>query len=220
MKKFVLALCAVSLFSACNNADTKTGETNAGEVSKSEVKPGDNAAKPAAQMDPAAMQKAWIDFATPGTEHQWIAKSAGTWTCDSVAQWMDPKTPATYNKATSVEKPFANGLYMEGEYTSSMMGQPMMGKSIFGYDKMKKKYVMSWVDNLGSGIVRMEGDYDAATKTLHLKGKQSDPVTATETDIRQEQKWIDDNTYVMIMYGTGHDGKEAKFMEGTFKRKK
>ena len=58
-------------------------------------------------------------------------------------------------------------------------------------------------------------------KTLHLKGKQSDPGTGGESDIRQEQKWIDDDTYVLSMYGTGHDGKtEQKFMEGTFKRKK
>lgn len=109
---------------------------------------------------------------------------------------------------------------MEGGFSSTMMGMPMTGKSLTGYDNAKKKFVSSWIDNLGSGIVRMEGTYDEATKTLHLKGKQSDPGTGGESDIRQEQKWIDDDTYVLSMYGTGHDGKEQKFMEGTFKRKK
>jgi hypothetical protein len=33
-------------------------------------------------------------------------------------------------------------------------------------------------------------------------------------------KMIDDNTYSMTMYGAGMDGKEMKFMEGTFKKKK
>jgi hypothetical protein len=86
---------------------------------------------------------------------------------------------------------------------------------------MKKMFVSSWIDNLGSGIVRMEGTYDEATKTLNMKGKQSDPGQNKETDIRQEFKFTDDNTFVMTMYGTGHDGvTEQKFMEGTFKRKK
>ncbi|TMI65327.1 MAG: DUF1579 domain-containing protein [Bacteroidetes bacterium] len=33
-------------------------------------------------------------------------------------------------------------------------------------------------------------------------------------------KMIDNNTYTLEMYGDGYDGKEVKFMEGTFKRKK
>jgi Protein of unknown function (DUF1579) len=45
-------------------------------------------------------------------------------------------------------------------------------------------------------------------------------MTGHDSDIRQENKFIDDNTYVMAMYGAGMDGKEMKFMEGTFKRKK
>ena len=134
---------------------------------------------------------------------------------------MAPDAPPSYSKASSVEKVIMDCLYMEGGFSSTMMGMPMTGKSLTGYDNAKKKFVSSWIDNLGSGIVRMEGSYDEATKTLHLKGKQTDPVTGGETDIRQEQKWVDDDTYVLSMYGTGQDGKtEQKFMEGTFKRKK
>ncbi len=150
-----------------------------------------------------------------------ISRITGAWSCDSVAQWMAPDAPRSYSKASSVEKVIMDGLYMEGDFSSTMMGMPMTGKSLTGYDNAKKKFVSSWIDNLGSGIVRMEGSYDETTKTLHLKGKQSDPGTDGESDIRQEQKWIDDDTYVLSMYGTGHDGKtEQKFMEGTFKRKK
>jgi hypothetical protein len=38
--------------------------------------------------------------------------------------------------------------------------------------------------------------------------------------MREEMKTIDDNSYWMAIYGAGMDGKEQKFMEGTFKRKK
>lgn len=169
----------------------------------------------------AAMMKAWQDYATPGAPHAWMAKMTGTWTCDSVKQWMDPSQPPTTSSATEVISMALNGLYQFSDFSSTMMGMPMQGHGIMGYDNMKKKYVLSWVDNLGSGIVRMEGSYDEPGMTLSMSGKQSDPGRNMETDIRQEIKFQGDDTYTMSMYGTGADGKsEMKFMEGTFHRKK
>lgn len=226
MKQKLIAFAAVALLvAACNNEKKADGDkkdtsvvenkTENGTV-KTDVPPG-----PPDSATQAQMMKAWEDFATPGDMHKWMAKGAGSWSCDSVAQWMDPAAPPTYSKASSNEKMIMNGLYSEGEFSSNMMGMPMTGKSITGYDKVKKKFVSTWIDNMGSGIVRMEGSYDEATKTLNMSGKQSDPGTGGESDIRQEQKWVDDNTYILTMYGTGHDGKtEQKFMQGTFKRKK
>ena len=163
--------------------------------------------------------KAWQEFMTPGAMHKWMASHAGTWEAE-VTQWMDPSAPPTKSKATDVVKMTMNGLYQVADFSSRMMGMPMMGHSTLGYDNAKKKFVMTWIDNLGSGIVYMTGTYDEATKTLELRGKQTDPMTGTDSDIRQVNKYIDSDTYTMAMYGAGMDGKEMKFMEGTFKRKK
>jgi hypothetical protein len=225
MKQKLIALCAAAfLFTACGN-DKKTEDgknVNATTENSSDKKETSNTPPPgppdSAAM--AAMQKAWMDFASPGDMHKWMAKAEGSWEGE-ISQWMDPAAPPTKTKATEVVKMSMNGLYQMVDFSSEMMGQPMMGHSIMGYDNMKKMFVSSWIDNLGSGIVRMEGTYDEATKTLNMKGKQSDPGQNKETDIRQEFKFTDDNTFVMTMYGTGHDGlTEQKFMEGTFKRKK
>jgi hypothetical protein len=113
-----------------------------------------------------------------------------------------------------------NGLYQIANFSSNMMGMPMTGQSTVGYDNAKKMYVLFWIDNLGSGIVKMSGNYDATGKTLNLKGTQTDPMTGGDSEIREEIKWIDDDSYIMTMFGAGMDGKEMKFMEGTFKRKK
>ena len=169
-----------------------------------------------AQNDPA---RAWQDFMTPGPMHQWLAKHAGTWTAE-LKQWMDPAAPPSQSTGSEVVTMAMNGLYQYADFSTEMMGMPMMGHSITGYDNAKKMFVVAWIDNLGSGIVVMTGHYDEATKTLQLKGKQTDPLTGQDSDIRQENKYIDDDTYIMTMYGAGMDGKEQKFMEGTFKRKK
>jgi hypothetical protein len=162
--------------------------------------------------------KAYQDFMTPGPMHQWMAKQVGTWEAD-VTSFMDPTKPDK-SKATDIVKMSMNGLYQSADFSSTMMGMPMMGQSTLGFDNAKKKFVMTWIDNLGSGIIYMTGTYDEATKTLELKGKQTDPLSGKDTDIRQVNKYIDADTYNMSMYGVGMDGKEMKFMEGTFKRKK
>jgi hypothetical protein len=169
----------------------------------------------AQSVDP---MKAYQDFMTPGVMHQWMAKHVGTWEAD-VTSFMNPSSPEK-SKATEIVKMAMNGLYQMGDFSSTMMGMPMTGHSTMAYDNAKKKFVLTWIDNMGSGIVYMTGTYDEATKTLELKGKQTDPITGKDTDIRQVNKYIDADNYTMAMYGPGMDGKEMKFMEGTFKRKK
>jgi hypothetical protein len=226
MKQKLIALFAAAFFlTACGGSDKKEGDGKEAGTSETTNTPAEEKTTiPALATDSASMaemMKAWQDFATPGAEHAWMAKSAGTWVCDSVKQWMDPAQPPTTEKATEVVNMGLNGLYQMTEYSSNMMGMPMQGRAIMGFDKVKKKFVLCWIDNLGSGIVNMEGTYDEATKTLNMSGKQSDPGRKMDTDIRQQIVYHDDNSYTMAMYGTGHDGKsEMKFMEGTFKRKK
>jgi hypothetical protein len=171
-----------------------------------------------AQM-PDDAAKAWQNYMTPGKMHSWLAKWNGSWEAE-VSQWMDPSAPPNKTQATIEQQATLNGLFSVGKFKSTMMGMPFEGHSTMGYDNAKKMFVSTWMDNIGSGIVVMTGSYDEATKTLHLKGKQTDPMTGQDSDIREEMRIVDDNTYVMTMYGAGMDGKEMKFMEGTFKRKK
>ncbi|HRF16750.1 MAG TPA: DUF1579 domain-containing protein [Chitinophagaceae bacterium] len=220
MKRILLTCLSVSvILYACSN-EKKKEEGNKDETKTESTETNNTSTAPPDSAAQAEMMKAWQDFATPGPEHSWMNGHAGTWVCDSVAQWMDPAQPPTYSKATDVVTVAMNGLYQMSDFSSNMMGMEMKGHGIMGFDKMKKKFVLSWIDNLGSGIVRMEGTYDESSKTLTMTGKQSDPGMKKETDMRQVMKFHEDDSYTMTMYGTGHDGKEAKFMEGAFKRVK
>jgi hypothetical protein len=199
---------------ACKNPNADTsGTTETADTTKTEADAGTVAAP-----DSAAMMKAWMDFATPGPMHAWMAKSDGTWTGD-VTAWMDPDAPPTKSTSTMTQKMALNGLYQMGDYSGTMMGMPFMGHSILAYDNAKKEFVNTWIDNMGSGIMLMKGNWDEGSKTLSLKGAQTDPFTGKDTEIRQEIKFADDNTQMMTMWGQGMDGKEMKFMEVSLKRK-
>ena len=224
MKQKLIAFCAaVLLLAACNNEKKTDGGNTETTTSSSETNPDkkmeSKADVPQPPMDTAAMNKAWTTYMTPGDMHKWMAKTNGTWEAE-VSQWMDAAAPPTKAKAINVQSSALGGRYVIGKFTSTMMGQPMEGISTMGYDNARKMFTSTWVDNMGTGIVHMSGTYDETTKTLNLKGHQTDPMTGKDSDIREEMKMIDDNTYTMTMYGAGMDGKEMKFMEGTFKRKK
>lgn len=218
MRKFTCTCFAAALLlTACSN-NNETTEAAADSLSavKTETK---TDVMPEAMPDSAAMMQAWQNFMTPGDKHKWMEETNGTWEAE-VSQWMDPSAPPTKVKATLVQSSTLGGRYVVGKYSSTMMGMPMEGISTMGYDNARKLYVSTWIDNLGTGIVHMTGTFDDATKTLNLKGFQTDPMTGKDSEIREELTIIDKDSYTMSMFGTGFDGKEMKFMEGTYKRKK
>lgn len=170
-----------------------------------------------AQSDSAAMMKAWMEFMTPGEPHKMLAKANGTWNGD-ITMWMAPGAPPTKSTATAVNKMILNGLYQQSTHTGNFDGMPFEGISTIGYDNGKKLFVSSWVDNMGSGIMNMEGPWDAATKTMTLKGTQTDPMTGKPMEVKETFRIVDDNTHILEMFEV-KGGKERKTMEIKFTRK-
>ena len=166
---------------------------------------------PSAPLDSAAMMQAWQKYMTPGEEHKWLAKSNGTWQ-EEITMWMAPNAPAQKSSATAVNRMVFNGLYQESRVKGNFEGMPFEGLSTLGYDNGRKLWVSTWIDNMRSGIMRMEGTMDPATQVLTMKGKGWDPATGSEIDMRQTFKVIDDNNQYMEMFCT-RDGKEFKTME-------
>ena len=173
---------------------------------------------PAAPVDSATMAKAWMDYATPGDMHKWMADNCGKWEGET-KMWQDPSAPPTITKGSAEFKMILDGRYQEGVHKGNFNGMPFEGKSTMAYDNAKKIFLSSWIDNMGTGIMTMEGKWDEATKTLTSEGKQVDPVTGKDMTIREVCKFPDANTQTMEMYCTGADGKEMKTMEITMTRK-
>ena len=111
------------------------------------------------------------------------------------------------------------GRYQLGTHSGNMMGQPFEGQSTLGWDNARKVLVSSWIDNMGTGIMYMEGTWDDATKTVTFKGKTTDPMTGKEMDVKETFAIINDNTQKMEMF-MNMGGQEMKTMEITFTRAK
>lgn len=165
-----------------------------------------------------AEMKKWMDYMTPGETHKMIAQSDGEWNAE-LTMWMAPNTPPTKTTGACTNTMILGGRYQQSKYTADMNGMPFEGQSTLAYDNALKKFISTWIDNMGTGIVVLEGTWDNATKSLTLKGKTIDPSTYKEIDMREVFKIVDNNTQVMEIYNTSA-GKEFKSMEIKLTRKK
>jgi hypothetical protein len=206
MKNLLLTISTAFLFIACNKVkmDIKTDKSE-------EWKP----------VDSATATKAWMDFATPGEMHKMLAKSDGAWT-GANTMWMENGGKPVISTSEATNKMIFDGRYQISEHKGNFMGMPFEGMSIVGYDNAKKKFVSTWIDNMGTGILSAEGDWNASTKSIEFKGKMTDPARPEkDCDIREVFTFIDDNTQKMEMYGPDSTtGKEYKTMEIKYTRKK
>ncbi|MEC5172832.1 MULTISPECIES: DUF1579 domain-containing protein [Chryseobacterium] len=213
MKKLLLAAFAASVFIGCDKVkmDVKTSSDATDSTANEEWKP----------VDSATATKAWMDYATPGEMQKMLAKSDGNWVGET-KMWMENGSQPMMSKSEATNKMVFDGRYQMSTHKGDMMGMPFEGISIVGYDNSKKKFVSSWIDNMGTGIMNMEGIWNASTKSIEFKGKMTDPSRpGKDCNVREIYTFVDDNTQKMEMYGPdAKTGKEFKTMEINYTRKK
>jgi len=162
--------------------------------------------------------KAWEASMTPGEQHKWLASMDGYWNA-KVKMWMDPSQPATESDATTKNEMVMNGLYQRSTHTGDMMGMPFHGESITGYDNTKKKFVATWIDNMGSGIMYLDGSIDESMKTLTLSGKMTDPMSGKDIKVKHVLTVDSKDQHTFLMYMMQGD-QEMKTMEIVYTRAK
>lgn len=176
-------------------------------------------AKPAAGAPSPEEMKAWTAFMTPGKEHAFLAKSAGSWTA-KVKSWMDPSQPPEETEGTMETKVVLGGRYIEDKYEGNMFGQPFSGIGVTGFDNFKKKYVSTWIDSAGTGILMMTGSLDKSGKVLTMTGTMDDLMTGKPMKFRSVSTHVDDDHHRFEMWMPGRDGKMFKSLEMEYARKK
>jgi hypothetical protein len=174
--------------------------------------------------DEGQMMAAMMEMAKPGENHKVLGDSVGSWTY-KVKWWMNPQAPPMESSGTSTTKSVMDGRYFISEHTGKMsmpgadgkmMDATFQGMGTEGYDNAKKKYVASWIDNMGTGIMMMEGTYDPATKTMTYVGEEQ-PLPDVKIKMRQTVKTTDKDHRALEFYEI-HGDKEVKVMEIAYTR--
>lgn len=178
---------------------------------------------PADGMDMDAFMK----LAQPGEHHKMMMEHmVGEWTTVNKHYAM-PDTPPSESTGTATNKAILGGRYVVGEHKSKMSmpgpdGAPsefqFEGMGMTGYDNVKQKFVQTWADNMGTGILTAEGTYDPSTKTLTFTG-EFEMMPGSKVKFREVIRIIDKNKHIFEWYDDMMGGKEAKRMEIAYTRK-
>jgi len=203
---------------------------------KEESKPATAAVAPAsAAVAPAAsapseadMMKQMMELSKMNENHKLLSSLDGNWTY-TIKMWMnpDPNAKPQESKGTATRKSVMGGRYvmmdvsgkfqMPGE-DGKMKEVQFKGMGLEGYDNVKKKFVGSWIDNMGTGIMFSEGDYDPATKTFTYTSEM-EPMPGMKSQVREVLKMTDTN-HMMLEWYENQGGGEKKTMEIAYTRKK
>lgn len=165
----------------------------------------------------AAAEKAWMEYATPGSMHKILMADEGDWS-EEMTFWMAPGAPPTKAKAEFTSKSILDGRFQESLHKGEMMGMPFEGRSIVGYNNATKMFESTWIDNMSTGVIFMKGTYDEKKNCINYTGKETDPETKKEIPVREVFTITDDNTRKLEMWHT-KNGKESKMMEITMTRR-
>ena len=167
-----------------------------------------------------------MELGKPGDNHKLLAAMVGDWTY-TVKMWMDPKAPPSESKGTATRKAIMDGRFFIAEHSGKfqmpgpdgkMADMNFTGMSIEGYDNVKKKFVSSWVDNMGTMILNSEGTYDPAAKAFTYNAT-CEMMPGMAMKIREVIKVVDADHHNFEWY-ENRGGGEAKTMEISYTRKK
>ena len=163
------------------------------------------------EPSPEEIQKAYEKFAKPGIHHKNLRRLVGRWKGE-VTQYMGPKTSTS--TGTAVFRSIMGGRYLVQNWRGSFEGKAFVGMSIAGYDNAKKKYVSSWIDSMGTGIMNSTGTYDVKKRTLTEIGVSSSPMG--DMKFKMVSKYIDNDNFTLTMYMVSPEGeKKAMFIKYT-----
>jgi len=184
-------------------------------------------AKATGQPKESEMMAMMMEMAKPGENHKMLAEGVGAWDYH-VKAWMspDPNAAPTQSSGTAVTRAVLDGRFFISEHTGKMqMPGPdgkmtemdFKGMGTEGYDNVKKKFVATWIDNMGTGIMGLEGTYDSATKTFTYRGEY-EMMPGMKTKIRELIKEVDRNHRIFEFFEE-RGGTEVRTLEIGYTRK-
>jgi hypothetical protein len=169
------------------------------------------AAFAADEKKPAAPAQDPMAMVMPGEHHAHMKKLVGDFDY-SMKMFMPGQAPMDYTGKRSA-KMVMGDRYLDETYTGVFMGMPFEGHGVMAYDNVQKKYLSTWIDNMGTSIMFGSGTCDAGGTVWTMTGDMADPATGAMVKTRSVTKIVDADHISFEMYAPGPDGKEMKMME-------
>ena len=154
----------------------------------------------------------------PGLIHKELARLAGEYTTVSKF-WIKPGDKPMESQGAAKISTALDGRFLLEENTGKQFGQPYKGLRLFGYNNSTKQYESVWTYTMSTAIMTMGG-------TSKDNGKTIDWTASFTNDKGQKQslfastRKVNDDVFVVELFGKTPDGKKGPTMETTYTRRK
>ena len=170
---------------------------------------------------PAQDKKDAGDPSAPGPEHKLLEQLAGNYSA-KVRAWVEPGKDPEKSDGIMKRKMIMGGRFLQEEFEGKLGPESFTGLGLIGFDNLKKKYVLAWIDSMSTGFMTSEGSYDAAKKTFTYQSEDFDPATGKKMKGRDLLR-IDNaaqQTFEMYRQPLDDGAKEVKVVEIIYTRKR
>ncbi len=177
-------------------------------------------AQPAEQPDPgemAAMMEKVKQFTEPGKHHRILERFIGKW--DTETRFFMGETPTPAEKGTAETSWLMDGRWIQTRAKGRMMGRPIEGHTVMGYDNFKMSYVATSVSSMDTAMIRSEGDMDPGGKAILLYGTLDEYLSGEHDKmVKTVMRFVSDDQFVMEVHDLPIGEKNTKVVEITYKR--
>jgi hypothetical protein len=173
--------------------------------------------KPAKAISPEAMMAAWQKTMNPSDGHRRLEPLVGTFAVKAT-MWMAPGAPPMVSDAVSEHHWVLGGRQLEQIFRGNMMGEAFEGRGYTGYDNVQKKYVGTWMDSMGTGIMTSASVGKPTDQKITFECTCHEPLVGASR-MRAVVKIVDQDHHIYEMWRMGPTGKEFRTMLCEYARK-
>jgi len=146
-----------------------------------------------------------------GAQQKFLARRAGTYTrtirfFGRPGEW----------KGTSTISVILGGRFIMEENRDTVMGKPVEGIRILGYDDASKHYEMVSLYTMSTSITKFTGTSTDGGKTVSYSAMSSEP--QGEVPLRALIRQVNNEEFVVTLSARGSNGKFQPFQETTYRR--
>lgn len=152
----------------------------------------------------------------PTKEHLWLKKFEGQWkTVSNVVQDGQAGPVLTGN----IHSKMLGKFWVLNSMDSKIGDFEVQGRQTIGYDRTKKQFVGTWIDNTNDFIWHYTGTLDAGGKVLALVAEGPDMSEPDKQALyRDMYEFVSDDEIKLTSSVQGPDDKWIDFMAGTATR--
>lgn len=176
-------------------------------------------------QDPAEneMMKKWAAHMTPSESHKRLEPFVGKFET-TTKLWMMPGAEPVESKGEAVHTWILGNRFVEMKTKGAMMGMPVQGQGLIGFDNWNKHYVGTWTDTSTTSLLTMQGTWDKnpkATPALHLYGTLDEFLDGTnDKNVRYTWRVLDADTLQFEVHDLDIGETGTRVIEITYKRVK